>query len=178
MFTNQTPLHQGLVRRLDKIRQVKLAALEAQEQEIRKAMLMLETVVTNLETSVRSSEGMEIIDVNKKASDTIAAVQASCGSLAPHEDDEILFRPPPSELVANLSTAGVVVSSGFGPHCVLDGDGLVRGVLGKEAKFSIFVKDHLKEVVAVRGDPPNVELFAPDGRPVSHQVGRCSINTI
>jgi tripartite motif-containing protein 71 len=159
--------HHVLHQRLGKIREVKVSALVAQEKEVRQAMLLLEGVVNTLESAARSGEGMEVIDVNKKAAETIHAVQQSCGNLKPHEDDEILFRPAAPELVASLSAAGLVASSGFAPNCLVDGDGLVRAVLGKEAKFSVMVKDHLNEPNLSRGEAPKVDFLAPDGRPVT-----------
>ena len=163
--------HRALWQRLVKIKEVKVGALVAQEKEVRQAMLLLNQVLATLERAASSGDGMEVIDVNKKASETIMAMQQSCGNLKPHEDDEILFRPAPPELVTNLASAGVVASSGFAPNCIADGDGLTRGVLGKEAKFSVMVKDHLNEPNLTRStDGPKLDFISPDGRPINFQV--------
>ena len=163
--------HRHLMQRLGKIRDVKVEALVAQEKEVRQAMLLLNQVLATLERAAQSGDGMEVIDVNKKASETILAVQQSCGNLKPHEDDEILFRPAPTEMVASLAQAGLVASSGFAPNCIADGDGLTRGVLGKEAKFSVMVKDHLNEPNLTRGhEGPKLDFVSPDGRPINFQV--------
>ena len=163
--------HRLLWQRLVKIKEVKVGALVAQEKEVRQAMLLLNQVLATLERAAQSGDGMEVIDVNKKASETIMAMQQSCGNLKPHEDDEILFRPAPQELVTNLASAGVVASSGFAPNCIADGDGLTRGVLGKEAKFSVMVKDHLNEPNLTRStDGPKLDFISPDGRPINFQV--------
>ena len=163
--------HRLLWQRLVKIKEVKVGALVAQEKEVRQAMLLLNQVLATLERAAQSGDGMEVIDVNKKASETIMAMQQSCGNLKPHEDDEILFRPAPPELVTNLASAGVVASSGFAPNCIADGDGLTRGVLGKEAKFSVMVKDHLNEPNLTRStDGPKLDFISPDGRPINFQV--------
>ena len=159
--------HRLLYLRLGKIREVKLQALVAQEKDLRQAMLLLDSVVATLENAARSGEGMEIIDVNKQAADTIVAVQQSCGTFKPHEDDEIIFRAAAPDLVSSISGAGLVASSGFAPNCLADGDGLCRGVLGKEARFSVMVKDHLNEPNLTRGEGPKVEFSSPDGRPVT-----------
>lgn len=163
--------HRVLWQRLGKIREVKAAALVNQEKEVRKALHLLNEVVNTLEVAARSGEGMEIIDVNKKAAETILAVQHSCGNFKPHEDDEIVFRAAPQEQVAGLAAAGMVASGGFAPNSVAEGEGLVRGVLGKEAKFSVLVKDHLNEPnLAHRGEGPKLDFVSPDGRPISFQV--------
>jgi len=157
---------QILLKRLDRIKSVKLTALEQQEKEIRQAMFILDQVVGNLESSIRSNREMDIIDVNKKAAETIRSVEVACGSLEPHEDSTIVFQPPEAALVQTLANAGLVASSGFAPHSCADGDGLYRGVLGREAKFCVLVKDHLGDMTS-QGDGLNVGISAPDNRAVS-----------
>jgi len=157
---------QALLKRLDRIKVVKLNALEQQEKEIRQAMFILDQVVSSLETSIRSNREMDIIDVNKKAAETIRSVQVACGSLDPHEDSSIRFQPPDPALVQTLAGAGLVQSSGYAPVCCAEGDGLYRGVLGREAKFCVLVKDHLGELT-MAGEGLNVGISAPDNRPVT-----------
>ena len=159
-----------LLHRLTRIRQVKVEELEKQEKEIRQAMLSLSGVVTNLEGSIRSNTGMDIIEMNKQAADTIQKVEAQCGSLEPHEDMAIIFHGPEPGLLASLGQLGMVTSSGFAPHSTAEGDGLVKGVLGREAKFCVLVKDHMGELCLQQSDAPTVAFLSPDGRSVSWEL--------
>ena len=154
-----------LLKRLDRIRIVKQDALMGQEQEIRKAMFMLDKLVNLLETSNRSNQQMDIIEMNKTATETINTVKAMCGSLEPTEDVNIQFNPPSPELMQKLATEGLILTSGFAPHCSAEGDGLHKGVLGREAKFCILTKDHVGELTN-QADNLQVFIKSPDNRPV------------
>jgi len=160
---------QILLKRLDRIKAVKLTALDQQEKDIRQAMFILDQVVGNLETSLRSNREMDIIETNKKAAETIRSVELACGSLDPHEDAGILFQPPEPGLLQTLATAGLVASSGYAPLCCAEGDGLYRGVLGREAKLAVLVKDHLGDLTH-QGEGLSVGIVAPDGRPVNRET--------
>ena len=98
---------QALLKRLDRIKVVKLSALEQQEKEIRQAKFILDQVVTSLETSIRSNREMDIIDVNKKAAETIRSVQVACGSLDPHEDSTPKIPPDKITPVPRASVTSV-----------------------------------------------------------------------
>ena len=79
-----------------------------------------------------------------------------------------------------------VTSSGFAPLSTAEGEGLHRAVLGREAKFSVLVKDHLGEQTMVSEEQLQVRnlslvfdastihckvsILSPDQRPVTWKV--------
>jgi len=154
-----------LLKRLNTIREVKLDSLAEQEKEIRQAMFMLESLCKHLETCKLGNNQMEIINSNKTAVETIRAAQIMAGNLEPSEDAAIMFHPPEQSLVASLTGAGAITTSGFAPLSVAEGDGLVKGVLGREAKFCVLVKDHVGELT-LQGDSLNIMIKSPDNRNV------------
>ena len=154
-----------LLKRINTIREVKLDALAEQEKEIRKAMFMLENVCKHLEQCKLGNNQMEIINSNKTAVETIRAAQLIAGSLEPSEDAAIMFHPPEQSLVQTLTGAGAITTSGFAPLSVAEGDGLCKGVLGRESKFCVLVKDHVGELT-LQGDSLNIIIKSPDSRPV------------
>lgn len=154
-----------LINRLDRIRNVKLQALGEQEAEIRQAMLMLDNIVKHLEQTNRSNREMDIINMNKTAVETIRAAQNLCGNLEPSEDANIHFHPPEPNLVQTLTNVGLITTSGFAPLCCAEGDGLHKGVLGREAKFCVLIKDHVGDLT-LQGDSLNVVIKSPDNRQV------------
>lgn len=58
-----------------------------------------------------------------------------------------------------------VCGSGFAPYSLADGEGLKKALLGKDARFTVLVRDHLNESRSVGGDPVKVLVAAPDKRP-------------
>ena len=154
-----------LLKRLNTIREVKLDSLAEQEKEIRQAMFMLESLCKHLETCKLGNNQMEIINSNKTAVETIRAAQIMAGNLEPSEDAAIMFQHPEQSLVASLTGAGAITTSGFAPLSVAEGDGLVKGVLGREAKFCVLVKDHVGELT-LQGDSLNIMIKSPDNRTV------------
>ena len=156
---------QILMKRLQRIQDVKLGSLNEQEVEIRQAMLMLDNVVKHLEQSKRSNREMDIINMNKTAVETIRAAHTLCGNLQPSEDANIVFHPPEPGLIQTLNTNGVLMTSGFAPLSCAEGDGLHKGVLGREAKFCVMVKDHVGDLT-MQADSLNVVINAPDKRQV------------
>jgi len=153
--------------RLDRIQMVKIGALEEQEKNIIQYMDVLGNVAKDLRSSIHSNREMAIIETNKKAAEAIRSVQVSCGSLEPNEDSTVSFQPPEPSLTTSLAGAGLVASSGFAPLSQAEGDGLHRGVLGREAKFVVWVKDHLGDLNRLGEECLHVSIGAPDQRTVT-----------
>jgi len=154
-----------LLDRAARVLNVKMESLDTQEKEIRHNLFVLDKVIHSLENSNRSTREMDIIDINKQADKAIKTVQLACGTLEPAEDANIKFHPPEQALLQSLSTMGMITTSGFAPLCYAEGDGLTKGVLGREAKFNVLVKDHVGELTML-GDGVNCAILSPDGRPV------------
>uniref|UniRef100_A0A0K2UJK6 E3 ubiquitinprotein ligase TRIM71like [Saccoglossus kowalevskii] n=1 Tax=Lepeophtheirus salmonis TaxID=72036 RepID=A0A0K2UJK6_LEPSM len=161
---------QFLLMRLEKIQQVKFSNLEAQQNELSMSSLYLRKVIDQLTSCSKNGREMDLIDTCNKAVETIRKVQSQCGTLSVQEDDIIIFNPPDPSVHQEILTFGFIGGSGFAPASRAEGDGLYRGILGKEARFIVIVKDHLNEKRATGGDPIKVTILAPDTRPVRQTI--------
>ena len=155
-----------LLDRLSRVHTVKMESLNKQETEVRQHLFVLDRVVMQLEKSNRSSREMDIIEMNKQADTAIKSVQQLCGTLEPAEDSNMKFHPPDPALLQSINKMGMISTSGFAPLCSAEGEGLTKGVLGREAKFSVLVKDHVGEHLTLLGDGVNCGILSPDGRAV------------
>ena len=141
-----------LLDRLSRVHGVKMDSLNKQETEVRQHLFVLHQVAMQLEKSNRSSREMDIIEMNKQADTAIKSVQHLCGTLEPAEDSNMKLHPPETGLIQSISKMGMISTSGYAPLCSAEGEGLTKGVLGREAKFSVLVKDHVGEHLALLGD--------------------------
>ena len=67
----------------------------------------------------------------------------------------VTFYSRETRLVQTLAGAGAVTTSGFSPLSTAEGDGLVMGLLGREAKFCVLVKDNYSlQADTLSLDPP------------------------
>ena len=155
-----------LLDRLSRVHGVKMDSLNKQETEVRQHLFVLHQVAMQLEKSNRSSREMDIIEINKQADTAIKSVQHLCGTLEPAEDSNMKLHPPETGLIQSISKMGMISTSGYAPLCSAEGEGLTKGVLGREAKFSVLVKDHVGEHLALLGDGVNCGILSPDGRAV------------
>ena len=161
-----------LLLRLQKVRQVKLKALEQQQSELTLTAMCLRKAAEELSLSGQSGRELDLINSCNKAAEIVREVQGRCGNLAVQEDDIIEYVPPDSNLLSTLSTNafGSVNGSGYAPSSLAEGDGLSKAILGKEAHFIVAIKDQLYEQRTVGGDPLAINIVAPDGRPVRHKI--------
>ena len=157
-----------LLERVSRVHNVKMESLDSQEKEIRQHLFVLDQVIQSLENSNRSSREMDIIEINKQAEKAIKTVQLACGTLEPAEDANIKFHPPEAALLQSLGAMGGITTSGFAPLCSAEGEGLTKGVLGREAKFHVLVKDHVGDLTL--GDGFNCGILSPDGRHVKWDI--------
>ena len=161
-----------LLLRLQKVRQVKLKALEQQQSELTLTAMCLRTAAEELSRSGHSGRELDLINSCNKAAEIVREVHGRCGNLAVQEDDIIDYVPPDSSLIASLSSNafGSVNGSGYAPSSLAEGDGLNKAILGKDAHFIVVIKDQLNEQRTVGGDPLTINIAAPDGRPVRHKI--------
>ena len=76
------------------------------------------------------------------------------------------FYSPETSLVQTLAGAGAVTTISFSPLSTAEGDGLSKGVLGREAKFCVLVKDHVGDNYSLQADTLSVLIKSPDNRQV------------
>ena len=74
-----------------------------------------------------------------------AEIHKKCGNMLAHEDDVVEFTYPDQNLMKNLSSFSFIGGSGYAPYSVAQGDGLKKAILGKDANFSVHLKDQLRE---------------------------------
>jgi tripartite motif-containing protein 71 len=159
-----------LLGRLDKVRSVKIETLDCQKVDLTNAQICLRQISDQLRLCIQSGREMELINATNKAMESMKQAQDTCGNLAVHEDDVVDFALPDPAVLKTLSTVSFVGGSGFADKCLAEGDGLKKGILGKDSRFIVVVKDHLNEQRSVGGEPLNVNVLGPDGRPVRHNI--------
>lgn len=160
---------QVLLARLEKIRQVKMTALDKQKRDFAASRVVLAKVTDQLTNVSRSGREMDLIKTTNSAMEAVKDAQSrTC--LAVQEDDTIDYAPPDPAIIQTLAGAGYVGGSGFAPSSLAEGDGLKKAILGKDARFIVVLKDHLGEQRTSGSDPVKVSIMAPDARPVRHSI--------
>jgi len=152
-----------LLRRVEKVRQIKGKSLHLQIDELKVYLNKVMTVCNTSERSVEHSTDPELLATKTRLSDTLNELRAKRGLFQPHEDDAILFTPPDQALQTAISSLGIISSSAFSPYSCATGDGLRRGIRGKLAMFIVQAKDHQGENRCIGGDPLRVQIQGPHG---------------
>jgi len=158
-----------LLDRIQRIAQVKFGSLEEQQQTIRKSTMILSEIVKNLENT-NVSDGLAI-EYNKKCSQSLLTIRRDLGDMEPYEDDVINFVCPDANFRKNATRVGIVSSSGFFKNCKAEGDGLLKGVLGRYCRFVVYVHDHLGDPCVTNRENLAVMIQAPDNHSVWMKVG-------
>jgi len=160
--------------RINKIAQVKFQSLKDQNQKIRQLNLILGEVYKGLEDNNMTDR--QAIENNKKFTQIMDGIRRELtSSLEPYEDDVINFIGPDETFRNNVARVGFVSSSGFHKNCKAEGDGLVKGVLGRHCRFIVAFRDHLGEPPCTlrvsAHDIPNISIQSPDNHKVWMQMG-------
>ncbi|KAH3769948.1 E3 ubiquitin-protein ligase TRIM71-like [Dreissena polymorpha] len=152
-----------LLRRVEKIRQVKGKSLHMQIDELKQGLVSLSRTVENVESVLNTGRDIDILKTNESMVNEMQKLRILRGLLLPHEDDSILFTPPDAALLIAISKMGFISSSAYAPNCVAFGEGIKRALKGKLAAFAIQAKDHLGEQRVIGGDPVQCIITSPDG---------------
>ena len=163
---------QYLLNRLDRVRQVKLKTLEQQQSDLALTSMRLGKAADELVISGQSGRELDLYNSCNKAMEIVRDIQGRSGTLSVQEDDVIDYVPPDTSIFTTLNgnAFGVVCGSGYAPSSHAEGDGLSKAILGKDAQFIVVIKDQLNEQRPDGGDPLNINIAAPDGRPVMHKI--------
>ena len=151
-----------LLRRLDKIRQVKGNSLHFQIDELKRGLTQLSSTVEQVEKTLETGTDVDVLKSKEKIVTDMTSMRHLKGYLQPHEDDQVMFTPPDSALHTAISQMGFVSSSAYPPNTIATGEGLKRALRGKTASFVIHAKDHHGDNRMVGGDPVEVILQSPD----------------
>lgn len=152
-----------LLRRVEKIRQVKGKSLHLQMDDLKMGLMTLSRTVESVESVLNTGRDIDILKTKESMVKELQRLRSLRGHLQPHEDDSILFTPPDAALNVAISKLGFITSSAYAPNCVAVGDGLKRALKGKLSIFIIQAKDHLGEQRVVGGDPIECVIQSPDG---------------
>lgn len=152
-----------LLRRVEKIRQVKGKSLHMQMDDLKVGLMTLNRTVENVESVLNTGRDIDILKTKESMVKEMQRLRSLRGHLQPHEDDNILFTPPDAALNVAISKLGFITSSAYAPNCVAVGDGLKRALKGKLSIFVIQAKDHLGEQRVVGGDPIECVIQSPEG---------------
>ena len=152
-----------LLRRVEKIRQVKGKTLHYQIEELRHGLGQLSATVLDVEKALETGTDVDVLKTKEKIVTDMQSIRHLRGYLQPHEDDNVLFTPPDAALHTAISQMGFISSSAFAPLCQGTGDGLKRALRGKVAVFLVHTKDHHNDARMVGGDPLDVVIQSPEG---------------
>lgn len=152
-----------LLRRVEKVRQVKGKSLHIQVDDLKQGLASLTQVVDDVEILLNTGTDIDILKTKDKMVAEMQNMRRLRGHLKPHEDDSLLFTPPDTALYNAISKLGFISSSAYAPNSVAAGDGLKRALKGKLAAFMVHTKDHLGELRVVGGDPVDVIIQSPEG---------------
>ncbi len=152
-----------LLRRLEKIRQVKGKSLHFQVDELKNGLTKLTTTVEVVEKTLETGTDVDVLKTKDQIVKDMQNMRHLKGYLNPHEDDNIVFTPPDSALHTAISQMGFISSSAYAPTCLATGDGLKRALKGRIAMFTVHTKDHHGDPRMVGGDPLEVIVTSAEG---------------
>lgn len=152
-----------LLKRVDKICQVKGNSLHYQMEELRHGFSQLSTTVKDVEETLKVGTDVDILHTKDKIMVNIQGLRHLRGFLQPHEDESVIFTPPDSVLHGAINQMGFVGSSAFAPLCAAAGESLKRALRGKLSVFAIHAKDHHGDLRVIGGDPIDVIIQSPEG---------------
>ena len=152
-----------LLRRVEKIRQVKGKSLHLQMDDLKQGLMSLSRTVNDVENVLNTGRDIDILKSNDSMVNEMQKFRSLRGHFQPHEDDAILFTPPDTALHIAISKLGFISSSAYAPNCIAFGEGLKRALKGKVSVFVIQTKDHLGEQRVIGGDAIQCIISSPEG---------------
>lgn len=151
-----------LLRRIDKIRTVKGHSLKSQMEELKMGLTALTASIDSIEDTLDKGTDVDVLNTKDRMVRDIQNLYR-LRYMQAHEDDNIVFTPPDTALHSAICQMGFISSSAYAPHCIANGDGLHRALVGRIAVFTIHAKDHHGDSRVVGGEPFDVLIRSPDG---------------
>lgn len=151
-----------LLRRVEKVRQVKGKSLHLQIDDLKQGLSSLMQTVDHVENMLNTGTDIELLNAREIMVSEMQNVRKLRGHLQPHEDDQIMFTPPDAALFNAISKMGIISSSAYAPNCIATGDGLKKALKGKIAMCIIHAKDHHGEARMIGGDPVECIIQSPE----------------
>ncbi|XP_022092151.1 E3 ubiquitin-protein ligase TRIM71-like [Acanthaster planci] len=166
MHRHQTALEErerDLLRKVDKIRQVKGRALHMQMEDLKRGLESVSNCVGAVEKALQSGTDLDVLKTKDVIVNQMQSLRSLRGHLQPHEDDQIVFTPPDAALHTAISSMGFISSGAYAPTSYATGDGLKRALQGKITTFVVHAKDHNGECRCIGGEAVEVIIQGPEG---------------
>ncbi|XP_067127553.1 E3 ubiquitin-protein ligase TRIM71-like [Centruroides vittatus] len=153
-----------LLRRVEKIRQVKVHTIQLQIDELKVYKTKMNNLIDYTEQSLDNLVDVDFIKLRDNFVSQVGEIkQQHHNLLKPCEDDNILFTPPDTALLTAIGSLGFITSNAFAPRSTASGVGLKRALCGRVASFTVHAKDHLGDPRLVGGDSINAIVQTPKG---------------
>uniref|UniRef100_A0A8C4QTQ6 E3 ubiquitin-protein ligase TRIM71 n=1 Tax=Eptatretus burgeri TaxID=7764 RepID=A0A8C4QTQ6_EPTBU len=154
-----------LLQKVEKIRQMKVAALREQCAELQQHLARLEAGTLATQRLIAQSSDVDLLEARKRMLNQVRELKAldRLGRLVPCEDDRVSFTAPDSALSNALRFMGRVSSGACALLSVVNGLGIKNAVRGIQAIFNVTVNDHGGEVHNSGSDSLSVTVSEPGG---------------
>uniref|UniRef100_A0A8C4QAS0 RING-type E3 ubiquitin transferase n=1 Tax=Eptatretus burgeri TaxID=7764 RepID=A0A8C4QAS0_EPTBU len=160
-----------LLRKVEKVRQVKVQSLQRQLEELRQCLARLEIAMESARAALEcGSDGETVAEARSRLASHLRELACLGSILQPQEDDRLSFLPPDTTLYAAIRTFGAVHSGACPELSELAGDNPVKVVKGRVATVMLVTRDHAGDVRSVGGDPVHALLVEPDGVSVQADI--------
>lgn len=152
-----------LLRRVEKIGQVKGKSLHLQIDELKAKVASVSQACEGAQEALKNEKDEEIVVAKNTLTERLNELRLSRDLMKPHEDDAIVFTPPDLALQTAIRALGIVSSNAYASFSLAQGSGQKRAIRGKSAMFVVQAKDHHGENRCTGGDSIQVVIQSPDG---------------
>lgn len=152
-----------LLRRVEKIGQVKGKTLHLQIDELKSTMGNVSQACESAQEALKNEKDEEMMAAKSSLTERLNELRLNRGLAKPHEDDVIVFTPPDLALQTAIRSLGIVSSNAYATFSLAQGSGQKRAIRGKSAMFIVQAKDHHGENRCTGGDNIQVIIQSPDG---------------
>uniref|UniRef100_A0A4W3JLH0 E3 ubiquitin-protein ligase TRIM71 n=2 Tax=Callorhinchus milii TaxID=7868 RepID=A0A4W3JLH0_CALMI len=152
-----------LLRKVEKIRQMKAKTLHLQVEALRENLTKLENTIDCVQKALLDGRDVDVLLAKEQMFVQIQDLKKLRNLLQPHDDDTLSFVPPDGVLCKAIKSLGIICSSAYAPVSTAAGEGLKRALRGKMSSFTVLTKDHTGEGRSSGGDLVVVVVMGPDG---------------
>lgn len=152
-----------LLRKVEKIRQMKAKTLHLQVEALRENLTRLESTIDCVQKALLDGRDVDVLLAKEQMFVQIQDLKKLRNLLQPQDDDMLSFIPPDGVLYKAIKSLGIISSSAYAPISTAAGEGLKRALRGKMSSFTVITKDHTGEGRSSGGDLVVVVIMGPDG---------------
>ncbi|XP_041048236.1 E3 ubiquitin-protein ligase TRIM71 isoform X1 [Carcharodon carcharias] len=152
-----------LLRKVEKIRQMKAKTLHLQVEALRENLNRLESTIDCVQKALLDGRDVDVLLAKEQMFVQIQDLKKLRNLLQPQDDDTLSFIPPDGVLYKAIKSLGIISSSAYAPISTATGEGLKRALRGKMSSFTVITKDHTGEGRSSGGDLVVVVIMGPDG---------------